>query len=180
VFSDTLIWSLPLDGDLQKQGLASRSECANLGAGGTAVLGPVRLSSSCNRDDGRWAIQIDVPKAGRPRWGSKRAATGVRNDRGARLQIVEDHDRRFHNRRPLTWRFSRLFPVLNITEFHGETPNADLARRKPGVQIPSPPPPTSQVRASPARRWRRSLQAAAAPRPHAQVAVQPRRLAATR
>jgi hypothetical protein len=59
------------------------------------------------------------------------------------------------------------------------TPNS-LARRKPGVQIPSPPPPTSQVRASPASSRRRSLHAAAAPRPHAQVAVQPRRLAATR
>ena len=59
------------------------------------------------------------------------------------------------------------------------TPNS-LARRKPGVQIPSPPPPTSQVRASLASSGRRSLHAAAAPRPHAQVAVQPRRLAATR
>jgi hypothetical protein len=59
------------------------------------------------------------------------------------------------------------------------SPNS-LARRKPGVQIPSPPPPNLQVRASPASSRRRSLQAAAAPRPHAQVAVQPRRLAATR
>jgi hypothetical protein len=31
---DTLIWRPPLDSDLQKQGLASRSEYANLGAGG--------------------------------------------------------------------------------------------------------------------------------------------------
>ena len=31
---DTLIWRPPLDSDLQKQGLASRSEFANLGAGG--------------------------------------------------------------------------------------------------------------------------------------------------
>ena len=59
------------------------------------------------------------------------------------------------------------------------TPNS-LARRKPGVQIPSPPPPTLQVRASPASSRRRSPHSAAAPRPHAQVAVQPRRLAATR
>jgi hypothetical protein len=59
------------------------------------------------------------------------------------------------------------------------TPNS-LARRKPGVQIPSPPPPTSQVRAPPASSRRRSPQAAAAPRPHAQVAAQPRRLAAAR
>jgi hypothetical protein len=55
-----------------------------------------------------------------------------------------------------------------------------LARRKSGVQIPSPPPPTQQVRASPASSRRRSLHAPAAPRPHAQVAVQPKRLAATR
>jgi hypothetical protein len=59
------------------------------------------------------------------------------------------------------------------------TPNS-LARRKSGVQIPSPPPPNLQVRASPASSRRRSLQAAAAPRPHAQVAVQPRRLGATK
>ena len=37
-----------------------------------------------------------------------------------------------------------------------------LARRKPGVQIPSPPPPTSQVRASPASSRRRSPHAGAA------------------
>jgi hypothetical protein len=42
------------------------------------------------------------------------------------------------------------------------------------------PPTTQQVRVSPASSRRRSLHAAAAPRPHAQVAVQPRRLAATR
>jgi hypothetical protein len=40
----------------------------------------------------------------------------------------------------LTWRFSGALMVLNSTEFHGETPDADLARRKSGVQIPSPPP----------------------------------------
>src|SRR5215211_7832908 len=51
------------------------------------------------------------------------------------------------------------------------TPNS-LARRKPGVLIPSPPPPTSQVRASPASSWRRSLHGAAALRPQAQVVVQ--------
>jgi hypothetical protein len=34
VFYDTLILHLPLDGDLQKQGLASRSQYANLQAGG--------------------------------------------------------------------------------------------------------------------------------------------------
>jgi hypothetical protein len=42
--------------------------------------------------------------------GSRRAATGVRNDRGARPKTVEDHDRRSCHRRPLTWRFSRVFP----------------------------------------------------------------------
>src|SRR5215218_6536704 len=40
--------------------------------------------------------------------------------------------------------------------------NADLARRKPGVQIPSPPPPTLQVRASPASSRQRSPYAGAA------------------
>jgi hypothetical protein len=65
-------------------------------------------------------------------------------------------------------------------QFLARRPRADLARRKPGVQIPSPPPPTLQVRASSASSRRRSLHAAAAPRPHTQVAAQPRRLAATR
>jgi hypothetical protein len=55
------------------------------------------------------------------------------------------------------------------------TPNS-LARRKPGVQIPSPPPPTLQVRASPASSGRRSRHVPAALRPRAQVAVQLRRL----
>jgi hypothetical protein len=57
-------------------------------------------------------------------------------------------------------------------------PNS-LARRKPGVQIPSPPPPNQQVRASSASSGRRSLHVAAALRPRAQVPVQPGRLSGT-
>ena len=112
--------------------------------------------------------------------GSRRAATALRNDQRARSETVEDHDPRFSCRQPLTWRSPHALTVLNSTEFHGETPNADLARRKPGVQIPSPPPPTPQVRAPSASSWRRSLHVAAALRPRAHVAVQPGRLAATR
>jgi hypothetical protein len=52
------------------------------------------------------------------------------------------------------------------------TPNS-FARRKSGVQIPSPPPPTLQVRASSASSGRRSQQAAAALRPHARAAIEP-------
>jgi hypothetical protein len=48
-----------------------------------------------------------------------------------------------------------------------------LARRKSGVQIPSPPPPTLQVRASPASRRRRPLHIAAAARPQAEATGQP-------
>jgi hypothetical protein len=55
-----------------------------------------------------------------------------------------------------------------------------LARRKPGVQIPSPPPQNQQVRASSASSGRRSLHVAAALRPREQVAVQLGRLSATR
>jgi hypothetical protein len=106
--------------------------------------------------------------------GSRRAATGVRNDRGARPQTVEDHDRRFWYRWPLTWRSSRVFTVLNTMQFLAGMPGADLARRKPGVQIPSPPPPTLQVRASPASSRRRSPHVAAALRPQAQATGQPR------
>jgi hypothetical protein len=51
------------------------------------------------------------------------------------------------------------------------TPNS-LARRKPGVQIPSPPPSTLQVRASSVECRRRSLHVAAALRPPAQLKVQ--------
>jgi hypothetical protein len=58
-------------------------------------------------------------------------------------------------------------------------PRFSLARRKSGVQIPSPPPPNQQVRASPASSGRRSLHVAAALRPPAQVPVQPGRLSAT-
>jgi hypothetical protein len=64
-------------------------------------------------------------------------------------------------------------PLVSLLSYGCRTSVRSLARRKPGVQIPSPPPPTSQVRASPAASGRRSLQVAAAARPHAQVAVQP-------
>src|SRR6266511_3404882 len=57
--------------------------------------------------------------------------------------------------------------------------SASLARRKSGVQIPSPPPPTSQVRASAASSGWRSLHVAAALRPRIRVAVPPRRLSDT-
>ena len=72
--------------------------------------------------------------------GSRRAATGVRNNRRVCSETVEDHDRRFWYGWPLTWRSSHAFTVLNTTQFHVRRPCADLARRKPGVQIPSPPP----------------------------------------
>jgi hypothetical protein len=42
--------------------------------------------------------------------GSKRVATGVRNDREARPQTVKNHDTRSCHRRPLTWHFSRVLP----------------------------------------------------------------------
>jgi hypothetical protein len=66
VFYDTLIWRLPLDGDLQKQGLASRSECANLGAGGRRFksgrpdhqLAPVTLS--CSHEHSGFAETVSV------------------------------------------------------------------------------------------------------------------------
>jgi hypothetical protein len=56
-------------------------------------------------------------RSGRRRRGSRWAATGVRNDRGARPRTVEDHDRRSCHRRPLTWRFSRVFPGPQHTAF---------------------------------------------------------------
>ena len=94
--------------------------------------------------------------------GSRRAATGACNNRRVCSETVEDHDRRFWYRWPLTWRSSHAFTVLNTTQFHVRRLGRDLARRKPGVQLPSPPPPTLQVRASPASSGRRSPHAGAA------------------
>jgi hypothetical protein len=62
--------------------------------------------------------------------GSRRAAPGVGNNRSVCLETVEDHDRRFCHRRPLTWRSSRVFSVLNTTQFLARRPGADPARRK--------------------------------------------------
>jgi hypothetical protein len=94
--------------------------------------------------------------------GSRRAATGVCNNRRVCSETVEDHDRRFWYRWPLTWRSSHAFTVLNTTQFHVRRLGTDLARRKPGVQIPSPPPPNQQVRASPTSSRRRSPPSGAA------------------
>jgi hypothetical protein len=135
--------------------------------------GTVRLP---HRAGGGPPVQIVSRRSWQLRLGSRRAATGGRNDRGARLETVEDHDPRSCHRRPLTWRFSPSSPVRNTTQFLAGMPGTDLARRKPGVQIPSPPPPTSQVRASPASSRRRSLHVPAALRPQPQVTVQPQRL----
>ena len=71
--------------------------------------------------------------------GSRRAATGVRNNRRVCSETVEDHDRRFWHRWPLTWRSSHAFTVLNTTQFHVRRLGTDLARRKRGFQISSPP-----------------------------------------
>ena len=62
--------------------------------------------------------------------GSRRAATGVRNNRRVCSETMEDHDRRFWHRWPLTWRSSHAFTVLNTTQFHVRRLGADLARRK--------------------------------------------------
>jgi hypothetical protein len=123
-------------------------------------------SGSCSWDDVGRRFGLWSRRFGSAPSGSRRAATGVRNDRGARSKTVENHDRRSCHRRPLTWHFLRVFPVLNTTQFLAGMPGADLARRKPGVQIPSPPPPTSQVRASPASSGWRS--------PHSGAALGPR------
>jgi hypothetical protein len=69
--------------------------------------------------------------------GSRRAATGVRNNRRVCSETMEDHDRRFWHRWPLTWRSSHAFTVLNTAQFHVRRLGTDLARRKRGVQIPS-------------------------------------------
>jgi hypothetical protein len=126
---------------------------------GTAGRQP---SGSCSWDDVGRRFRLWSRRSGRRRRGSRRAATGVRNDRGARPETVEDHDRRSSHRRPLTWCFSRLFSGPQ----HQAVPCAKAWYRsrteEARVQIPSPPPPTLQVRASPASSRRRSLHAGAA------------------
>jgi hypothetical protein len=64
---------------------------------------------------------------------------------------VENHDRKSGAQRSLTWRSSHAFTVLNTKQFLARRLGTDLARRKPGVQIPSPPPPhrTSSGRMGP-------------------------------
>jgi hypothetical protein len=62
--------------------------------------------------------------------GSRRAAPGVRNNQRVCSETVEDHDRRSCHRRPLTWRSSHAFTVLNTTQFHVRRLGTDLARRK--------------------------------------------------
>src|SRR5215211_1551255 len=44
------------------------------------------------------------------------------------------------HRWPLTWRSSHAFTILNTTQLLARRLRADLARRKPEVQTPSPPP----------------------------------------
>jgi hypothetical protein len=136
---------------------------------GASPIGPTRPSSCIAR------LRMPLLASG-----SRRAATSGCEGREGAGQTVKEHDRRSIYAGPLTRHFSSAVTVLNSPQFHAGSVGADLARRKPGVQIPSPPPPTLQVRASSASSWRRSLQVAAALRPRAHVAVQPGRLAATR
>jgi hypothetical protein len=84
-------------------------------------------------------IRLWSRRSGGRRRGSRRAATSVRNNRRVCSETVEDHDRRFWHRWPLTWRSLHAFTVLNSPQFHVRRPGTDLARRKRGFQISSPP-----------------------------------------
>ena len=83
---------------------------------------------------------------GQSRMSSRREPIGGRNDRGARPETMEDHDRRFCQRQPLTWRFSPAStssisrssfgdgPVQICTEEVGRTrvrPGSDRAEDDP-------------------------------------------------
>jgi hypothetical protein len=99
-----------------------------------------RLCSSCSWDDAGGRFGLWSRRSGRRRRGSRRAATGVRNDGGRRPETVKDRDRRFR----LPWAADLAFLTRlhspQQRDFHAERLGADLARRKSGVQIPSPPP----------------------------------------
>jgi hypothetical protein len=105
------------------------------------------------------------PEVGSTPSGSRRAATGVRNDRGARPQTVEDHDRRFCRRRPLTWRLSRVFPGPQRHAVPCRNARYRSRTEEARGSNPLTSTPTLQVRASPARCWRRSRHVPAAVRP---------------
>ena len=72
--------------------------------------------------------------------GSRWAATSGCEGRYGAGQAVKEHDCRSICAGPLTRRSSPVVTVLNSPQFHAGSVGADLARRKPGVQIPSPPP----------------------------------------
>jgi hypothetical protein len=70
------------------------------------------IARSSQADGMLHAADSDCGPKGRGRhpWGSRWAATSVRNDRGARPKTVEEHDLRSCRRRPLTWHSSCVFP----------------------------------------------------------------------
>jgi hypothetical protein len=120
-----------------------------------------RNARSCGRDL-PWGTDLiatsrsDVHRGGRHQTGSRRAATGARKDPKTCHQTVTDRDRDSTRRESQPGVSHASSPVLNTTRFLAQRPSADLARRKPGVQIPSPPPPNLQVRPSPTSSGRRS------------------------
>ena len=69
-----------------------------------------RPFGSCSWDDASGRFGLRSGRSWAAASGSRWAATGVRNDRGARAKTVEEHDRRSCHRRPLTWHSSCLFP----------------------------------------------------------------------
>jgi hypothetical protein len=125
------------------------------GAGIPARWSP-RLATPESEESLRWRKKLTAsapmagPRQDRGQSGSRRAATGVRNDRGARPTTVEDHDRRCCHRRLLTWRFSRVFPGPQ----HHAVP-CRKHRRRSRTEEPALnplPPPTSALITSPAGR----------------------------
>ena len=129
----------------------------------------------------KWPHDCATDGAGRPATMRVSTALGCRSmvRMGPVIRATEDPPRTpptsRHLTSPLTvlreLRRCRLAWRLPPTRSHGGSQ---------GFKSPHLHPQTPQVRASPASSRRRSLHAAAAPQPHADVAVQPRRLAVTR
>jgi hypothetical protein len=88
--------------------------------------------------------------------GSRWAATGVRNDRGAHSQTVEDHDRRFARGRPLTWSFHPLSRSSTAWSSMGRRPAQISHGGSQGFKSPHLHPTTQQLRASSVHHRRRS------------------------
>jgi hypothetical protein len=124
-----------------------------------------------NAEEGVLPAQLDLPRpAGRFGPGTNRSAEGGRDQGRTRPGAALGPRTTGQSRTTAashgqsTAQVSRLLRAFVQVL---QSPGLSLARRRPGVQIPSPPPPKRQVRASPVQHRRRSSRTGAALGPRA-------------